>query len=263
MQIRCPDMDLQIPMALLIDSQFPNFPPKIYIRSKLKHNLFEVKDEIIEFDANNILQWVPQQTTLSELLSKAKTLFEKDPPKQEKIIEDVNKLLGTVSEKDFRDLVSKDIFSQRSAEELKQLQGISFQELICSSQEYKKVGLSLMEIITFNDKTSSDLIQKKENLDSQKYSLTMVSDRIESLSRDYSDRVNKSKGFKDAFSKQNIEKFVHQESKNLDDESLHIEQFAQNPQINVLEVLQKYYDTRKNFHRLNIVKMKLGELNYN
>jgi len=32
---------------------------------------------------NNVTQWVPQQTTLSEVIAKLKTIFEKDPPKQE------------------------------------------------------------------------------------------------------------------------------------------------------------------------------------
>jgi len=32
---------------------------------------------------NNVTQWIPQQTTLPEVLSKLKNIFEKDPPKQE------------------------------------------------------------------------------------------------------------------------------------------------------------------------------------
>lgn len=261
MQVQAPGVSLQIPMALVLDARFPNFAPKIYIRSKLKHNLFETKDQIIELDPNNIISWTPK-TTLVEFFSRANNIFEKDPPRQEKVIEDVNKLLSVVTEQNFRDLVALDTLSQRSVDDLRQLQGISFQELICSSQEYKKIGQNLVDVINFNEKTANELLHKSDELESHKQSLLMVSDTIQSLTAAYNERVNKCKHLKDAFSRQNIEGFVHKEIKNLDSESLSIESIAQQGGANMMEVLQSYLDTRKNYHRLNLIQSKLGELKY-
>jgi len=50
MQIQTSEVRLQVPLALILDNRFPIAPPKIYIRSKLKHNLFDVKDQIIELE---------------------------------------------------------------------------------------------------------------------------------------------------------------------------------------------------------------------
>jgi len=34
----------------IIDVRFPLIAPKIYVRSKLKHNLFDVRDQVIELE---------------------------------------------------------------------------------------------------------------------------------------------------------------------------------------------------------------------
>jgi len=120
MQIQTSEVSLQIPMILVLDNRYPITPPKIYIRSKLKHNLLEVKDQTIELDPNNVVPWNPQQSTLVDLLNKTKAIFQNDPPKQEKIIEDVNKLLSIVTEQNFKDLVGADLLSSRSVDELRQ-----------------------------------------------------------------------------------------------------------------------------------------------
>jgi len=260
LQIQTSEVRLQVPLALILDSRFPVAPPKIYIRSKLKHNLFDVKDQIIELDVNNVTQWVPNQTTLSDVMAKVKTLFEQDPPKQEKIIEEVNKLLSVVTEQNFRDLVEADVLSSRNVDDLRQLQGISFQELICSSGEYKKIGQNLIDVINFNEKIANELLQKKDDLEQHKQQLALITDRIEVLNRDYNDRAAKCKGFKDAFSIQNIDAFINKEIKNLDSQSLNLESIAQSSGANNFDILQQYFDTRKNFHKLNILKMKLPEL---
>jgi len=262
LQIKTNEVQLQVPLALILDVRFPMIAPKIYVRSKLKHNLFDVRDQVIEMDVNNVTQWVPQQSTLADILSRLRAIFEKDPPKQEKIIEEVNKMLAVVTEQNFRDLVEADCLSTRSAEELKQLQGISFQEVICSSGEYKKIGQNLLDVINFNERVANELIQKKEDLEQHKQQLLLVSERIEGLTREYNDRVSKCKGFKDAFSRQNLESFVNKEIKNLDSQSLSLESVAQNSQGNIIDVLQQYLDTRKNYHKLNILKMRLPELKY-
>jgi len=260
MQIQTSEVRLQVPLALILDNRFPIAPPKIYIRSKLKHNLFDVKDQIIELDVNNVTQWNPQQTTLSDIMAKCKTLFEQDPPKQEKIIEEVNKYLSVVTEQNFRELVEGDVLSSRNVDDLRQLQGISFQELICSSGEYKKIGQNLIDVINFNEKVANELLQKKEDLEQHKQQLALITDRIEALNRDYNDRAAKCKGFKEAFSVQNIDGFITKEIKNLDSQSLNLESIAQSSSGNNFDILQQYFDTRKNFHKLNILKLKIPEM---
>lgn len=263
MQIEANGVFLQIPMTLVLDNRFPAYPPKIYIRSKLKHNLFELKGDIIELDPNNIVQWIPQQTTLADLLNKAKAIFQTDPPKQDKVIEDVNRLLGLVTEQNFKDLVSGDYFSHRSPEDHRQLNNVSsFQEFICSTPEYKKVANNLVDVINFNEKLSNELLEKRNNIEQRKQSLLMVTDTIDNLTKEHNDRVSKCRAFKDAFSKQNIEGFVNKEIKNLDNQSLNIESAAQNHHGNVQEIIQAYFDTRKNFHRLNTIKAKIPELKF-
>ncbi len=68
------------------------------------------------------------------------------------------------------------------------------------------------------------------------------------------------KSFKQAFSIQNIDSFINKEIKNLDSQSLNLESIAQSSGGNNFDILQQYFDTRKNFHKLNILKMKLPEL---
>jgi len=43
---------------------FPNIPPKVYIRAKLKHSYFEIGDTVIEFKVTSFMNWQANNTVL-------------------------------------------------------------------------------------------------------------------------------------------------------------------------------------------------------
>lgn len=262
MTIQSSSITLDVPIAIAMDNQYPFNPPLIYIKKKLKHNLFVTTDQIIEIKVANFMQWSPQNT-LSDLVDNLKSLFEKDPPKQDKIIEEVNKLLSQISEQDFKNLVMSDKFSNRSVDDLKALQSASFQELICASPEYKKIAQNLLDIISFNEKSSNEAILKKDTLEEQRTSLNYVAERIKELKAEYNQKVELCNKFKDNFSKQNVEIFIDKELKNVDKEASDVESNAQNGFFsNPVELLQGYYDIKKRYHSLQIMKSKLPTINF-
>jgi len=119
-----------------------------------------------------------------------------------------------------------------------------------------------MDVINFNEKVSKELLQKQVELEQNKQSLLLVSDTIQNLTKECNDRATKCKGFKDAFNRPNIDSFLQKEIKNFDSQSLTLESIAQNYQGNVQETLQKYLETRKTFHQLQIIKAKLPEIKF-
>jgi len=113
----------------------------------------------------------------------------------------VNNLLKQVNEQNFKDLVTSDKIGNRSLDELKAIQNASFEELICSSQEYKKVAQNLLDVMSFNEKTANEIMQKKDQLEYQKQSLDNVAQSIQAMMKEYNDKLAICNKFKDAFSK--------------------------------------------------------------
>jgi len=259
---------LKIPLAILLEKDFPSVPPKLFVRMRLKHRFIEVGNHGPEIILSNFYQW-NKACTLVQVVNGLKSTLEMEPPRQEKIVEEVNSMLAKVNPDDFKELVNSDWLSTKNPSELKNYAANpNFDEVIVGSKQYKKIAQNVIDCSTFNEKLANDLIQKKETLEATKINSQFMNDRIVQLRNELSLKQDKCKRFADRFSRPNLEKCVNEELTKLDNLSEELDQglsgspYSQRtPSGNSFEdALAIYFETRKKYHQLSIIKEKLPSM---
>jgi len=246
---------LKIPIALFLESQFPSVPPRIFLRSRLRHRFFEVGNHGPEIMISNFFVW-SRSNTLLQLVNALKATLEQDPPKQEKIVEDVNAMLSKINPEDFKELVNSEWLNGKTPQEIKSYAASpNFEEVICCSKQYKKIAQNIIDCASFNEKIANELMQKQEVLENSKQNLSLLCKRIVSLREELAQKQERCKRFADRFSRPNLEKCINDELMKLDtlseelDQGLSIGNTPFNkitPTGNNLEdTLSIYFETRK------------------
>eukprot|EP00331_Platyophrya_macrostoma_P003131 CAMPEP_0176411918 /NCGR_PEP_ID=MMETSP0127-20121128/3861_1 /TAXON_ID=938130 /ORGANISM="Platyophrya macrostoma, Strain WH" /LENGTH=331 /DNA_ID=CAMNT_0017791543 /DNA_START=109 /DNA_END=1104 /DNA_ORIENTATION=+ len=262
---------IQIPITLLLDESYPVSHPRILIRGRLKHRMFEDGPNGIEIQVSSFMSW-SSSNNLVQALQALKSYFEKDPPQQEKIIGDVDNLLSSVTEQDFKDLVTTDVstlFQAKTTQELRDYaQAVSYQEIIASSKGYQKIAKNLLEVAAFNEKTAREIMDKVEQINQRKKRAAELVQKIDQAKQEYAYTQSKCKNVSDRFNLQEVYRAVEEEHYKLDKLSNEIDETASmgrtvNKAGNLEDMIQLYYETRKKFHYFDIIKTKLPGINPN
>lgn len=260
---------LKIPLAILLEKDFPSSSPKIFVRTKLKHRFIEIGSHGPEIIWSNFYQW-NKNCTLSQIVTVLKSTLEKEPPRQEKIVEEVNSMLAKVNPEDFKELVNPDWLSSKNPSELKgYAANPNFDEIIVGSKQYKKIAQNIIDCANFNEKLANELIHKKETLEATKKNSQYINDRIIQLRTELAQKQEKSKRFADRFNRPNLEKCLNDELTKLDRLSDELDQGLaigspynqRTPTGNTFEdTLAIYFETRKKYHQLSIMKEKFSSI---
>jgi len=111
---------------------------------------------------------------------------------------------------------------------------------------------------------ANELLQKKETLEYDKQQCGMISTRIQKLRDEVAMKQEKVKKYADRFNRPNLERCLNEEIKKLDKLSSELDQGGSSlfgkatPSGNNFEdTLGLYFETRKKFHQLSIIKEKL------
>jgi hypothetical protein len=256
---------LKIPLALLLDTSFPQSSPRIFVRTRLHHKFIEVGSLGSEIQVSQIMMW-NNKCTLLQLVNNLKIALEKDPPKQDKIVDEVNGMLSKISPDDFKELVSADWLNNIQAQQLKQYAASpNFEEVIVTSKNYKKIAQNIVDCASFNEKLANELLAKKEQLEADRKQFGSVSRKIEQLRHDVSLKQERVKKYADRFNRPSMERCLVDEIRKLDDLSSELDQGGstflgrQTPSGNNFEdTLSLYFETRKKYHQLTIIREKLN-----